>query len=86
MQTIILNDWERIEYYHGEILMGILECWCVIKAEGCRSVDLDRLCETLRADVELLRVAIGIDSVVVQDMDTLLQGDTRLQNLRRAKD
>ena len=65
--------------------MGILGCWCLIKAEGRRSAEFNRLCETLKADLELLRVAIGVDSVVVQDMDTLLQGDNRLQDLRKSK-
>ena len=81
VQTILVADWPRIARHRGEILKGVIICWCRIKDEEAQSQELDAVQESIEQVVQLLKCTVACDSRLVEECQTLIDSDGRLRDL-----
>ncbi|KAL8833788.1 MAG: hypothetical protein Q9170_004081 [Blastenia crenularia] len=78
---IVLNGWPRISFHRGEILEGLLICWCRIDDEEEPSPELRTIKERIEG---LARAAVLIskdDEKAKQEIEELCNNDPRFQAL-----
>ena len=80
-QIIILNGWPRISYHRGEVLKGLVICWCRISVDGHQSTNLDGIKHLLRENLKLLIATLHEDSDATEEVSKLLKSDLRLKGL-----
>lgn len=81
MQTIILTAWPRIAYNRGEILKGLTICWCRIEEQESTSDELHEVREKIKSTVSLLTSVLERVVNVVDEYQSLIDSDGRLQKL-----
>ena len=81
MQQIILNGWPRIGYHRGQVLKGLVICWCRIQEDQAGSEELRDIRKAIKSTVELLTVATKDEKATTEEFRTLIASDARLQEL-----
>lgn len=81
MQQIVLNGWPRIGYHRGQVLQGLVICWCRTQEDGADSADLNAIQNAIKATVRLLTVAVGDEEMITKDFRALVASDNRLREL-----
>lgn len=81
MDAVIANVWPRVAYHRGEILEGLVVCWCRIQGEETQSEDLGRIQTDLHRTVRLVTAILKMDMDVTEEYQTLLDSDPRLYSL-----
>ena len=81
IKTTIVTGWPRIAHYRGEILKGMIICWCRIGDEDVQSQDLNAVRESIEQVVQLLTCAVAQNVKIFEEYQTLVDSDGRLQNL-----
>lgn len=81
LDAIILNDWPRLPFHRGVILEGLITCWCRIKNEDTPSNELLSLRESIEHTVKVLASVLKGTVNVVEEYQSLVDSDGRLQRL-----
>lgn len=81
MQQIVLNGWPRICYHRGQVLQGLVICWCRTQEDGADSADLNAIQDAIKAIIRLLTVAVGDKEMITKDFRALVASDNRLREL-----
>ena len=81
IQVVIVDDWPRISYHRGQILRGLSICWCRILDEEKISKELQDVRKNLKQTLRLLTSVTSRDINAAQEYRTLIDNDTRLQDL-----
>ena len=79
LQAIILTCWPRMAAYRGEILRGLVICWCRIAEDG--SDILQSVMAAIKETVNLLTVATVSTVDIRADYQHLVSSDSRLADL-----
>lgn len=80
LQSILLVCWPRMNLYAGETLKGVSVCWCRIQ-DGTADERLEDVQTALRDVLKLLRAVLASDSQALEDIETVLESDSRLKGL-----
>lgn len=81
-EAIVLNAWPRIDYYKGDILDGLLSCWCKIIDEGADpSHALARVRFNIEKVVRLMTAYLKTQRNIADDYRVLIASDARLKEL-----
>lgn len=80
LQSILLVCWPRMNLYAGETLKGVAVCWCRIQ-DGTADERLEDVQTALRDVLKLLRAVLASDSQALEDIETVLESDSRLKGL-----
>lgn len=81
---MMINDWPRIPYHRGEIMKGLVVCWCKVLEEDSpeRSSRLEQVQRELEHSVELLSVMLKRDCIdLAAEYRSLAASDGRLERL-----
>ena len=86
IETIIVTNWPRIAYHRGEILKGLVVCWCRTEEEEeeeeeNHSAELEKVRAKLRECVKLLTAVLERDVDVKPEYRLLIESDNRLEQL-----
>ena len=81
MKTVIVTGWPRIAHYRGEILKGVIICWCRIGDEEVQSHELNAVLESIKQVVQLLTVAVAQNAEIAEENQNLVDIDGRLRDL-----
>ena len=78
-QSIVVNCWPRITMYRGDILRGLVKCWCNVEEDEPEGSD------TIKAAIKdtsrLLTAALENPTVARADHNNLINGNERLSEL-----
>ncbi|KAL9030954.1 MAG: hypothetical protein Q9196_000975 [Gyalolechia fulgens] len=81
LRAIVVNGWPRVAFHRGEILEGLVMCWCRIEDEEEPTSELvgikERIEDVLRAVVQLLRY----DEHATEELQAISHYDARLETL-----
>lgn len=81
-ETVILNAWPRVDYHRGQILEGLLSCWCNIMNESiCPSDALGRVRFNIEKVVGLMTAYMKVQRHIMADYDALIAADSSLEGL-----
>lgn len=81
-EAVILNVWPRVEYHRGDILEGLLSCWCKILNEGISpSHTLARVRFNIEKVIRLMTVHLKAQRNITDEYRTLIATDSRLKDL-----
>lgn len=84
IDAVVVNVWPRVAFHRGEILEGLVVCWCRIQGEEERQSDeeqLQRIQTDIHRTVKLVTAILKTDMDVTEEYRTLIDADRRLQNL-----
>lgn len=81
VEAVLVNVWPRVAYHRGEILQGLVICWCRIEAEGMNSKDLQRIQTNIQRIVNLITEILKKDLEVADEYQILINSDGRLRDL-----
>ena len=81
VQTIIVVDWPRMAYHRGEVLKGLVVCWCRIEDEGDRSAELKVVQRQIKHGVKLLTAVLKRELDIEPEYKLLVESDDRLGQL-----
>ena len=81
IKTTIVTGWPRIAHYRGEILKGVIICWCRIKDEYVQSQELNAVRESIEQVMQLLTCAVAQNARIFEEYQTLVDSDRRLRHL-----
>lgn len=70
-----------MSYHKGEIMRGLLICWCRIKDCEVESRELLQIQQAIEIAMRLLKVALKNDVDVGEDYRILVDSDPRLRDL-----
>lgn len=79
--TVVVTDWPRVVYHRGEILKGLVICWCKIEEEDEQSKELERVRAKIRECVTLLNGVLKCKIDVEAEYQPLIESDNRLEQL-----
>jgi hypothetical protein len=65
--------------YRGEILRGLVMCWCKVGEDGPQGSDT--ISAAIKDTIALLTAALADPGVAKADQDNLINGDERLSEL-----
>ena len=68
-------------YHKGEIMRGLLICWCRIKDSEVESRELLQIQQGIENAMRLLKAALQSDVDVGEDYRILVDSDPRLRDL-----
>lgn len=78
----MVNVWPRVDYYRGDILEGLISCWCKIISEGATPSDaLIRVRFNIEKIVGLMTAFLKTQRNIGDDYQILLASDSRLLGL-----
>ena len=79
--AVVFNDWPRVAHHRGEILEGLITCWCRIQEEESLSPELKAVNESCERTVKKLTAVLkeGVD--VEGEYKVLVDNDSRLQRI-----
>lgn len=79
LKAVVVNGWPRVGYHRGEILQGLIVCWCRIDEE----VELTKEFLEFRGQIEeILRAVVrllGDDEVAKNELQMLRESDSRFE-------
>lgn len=81
IDAVVVNIWPRVAYHRGEILEGLIICWCRIHDEETQSKELQRIQTDIHHTVELVTAILKTNIDVAEEYQALIDSDRRLQNL-----
>lgn len=81
IERVILIDWPRISYHRGEILRGLVVCWCRIAEEEELSKELSSVRAKIKECTKLLTAVLDQEVDVGSEYRSLIGGDSRLKEL-----
>ena len=81
IQAIIVNLWPRLSYHKGEIMRGLLICWCRIKDCEVESRELLQIQQGIENAMRLLKAVLQSNVDVKEDHRILVDSDSRLRDL-----
>ena len=81
VKTIIVTGWPRIAHYRGEILKGVIICWCRIWDEEVQSQELNAVRGSIEQVVQLLTCAVAQNAKIAEEYQILIDSDGRLRDL-----
>lgn len=81
IDAVVVNTWPRVAYHRGEILEGLVVCWCRIQEEETKSKELQRIQADIRRTMKLVTAILKANINVTEEYQTLIDSDRRLQNL-----
>ena len=81
IDAVVVNVWPRVAYHRGELLEGLLICWCRIQGEVTQSKELQRIQAGIHHTVKLVTEILRVDINVAEEYQTLIDSDRRLQTL-----
>lgn len=82
MEAIVVNLWPRIDYYRGDILEGLIYCWCKILSEEATPSDaLIRVRFAIEKVVKLMTAFLKTQRNTADDYQFLIAVDHRLRDL-----
>lgn len=81
IDAVLINVWPRVAYHRGELLEGLLVCWCRIQGEVTQSRELQRIQAGIQHTVTLFTAILRMDIKVTEEYQTLIDSDRRLQTL-----
>ena len=81
IQAIIVNLWPRMAYHRGEIMRGLLICWCRIKHCEVESRELLQIQQGIENAMRLLKAVLRSDVDDGEDYRILVDSDPRLGDL-----
>ena len=82
--AVIVNDWPRITHHRGDILEGLIVCWCNLQEEESMSADLKNALDSVECTLRLLTAVSKNDVDVEKEYRVLIDGDGRLRDLLNA--
>jgi len=78
--AIVSNGWPRVAFHRGEILEGLIVCWCSIQGESLSS-DLEPVMDSLQHTVKILTATLQETINVEEEYRVLIDSDSRLRDL-----
>ena len=81
IQAIIVNLWPRLSYHKGEIMRGLLICWCRIKDCEVESRELLQIQQGIENAMRLLKAVLQSNVDVGEDYRILVDSNPRLRDL-----
>ena len=81
MEAVIVSVWPRVAYHRGEILEGLVICWCRIEADGKHSKDLKKIQANIQNTIKLLTEILKRDIEIANEYQALINSDARLRDL-----
>ena len=81
-KAVTLNVWPRVDYYRGDILKGLLNCWLKINSENATpSHALARVRSNIEKIVRLMTSYLKTQRDIGHDYRILIASDSRLKSL-----
>ena len=81
-EAIILNVWPRVDYHRGDILEGLLICWCKLLNESTSPSHASaRVRFKIEKVVRLMTAYLKAQRNITDDYRTLIATDSRLEVL-----
>ena len=81
-EAVIVNVWPRVDDHKGQILEGLLSCWCNMLDESrCPSDALGRVRFNIEKVVKLMTACMKAQRHIMDDYHALIAADSRLEGL-----
>lgn len=78
-EAVVVNVWPRVDYYRGDILEGLLSCWCMITSERATPSDaLASVKSNIEKIVGLTTAYLKTKRNMINDYRKLIAADSRL--------
>ena len=81
VETIIVTDWPRMAYHRGEVLKGLVLCWCRIEDEKDCPAELKIVQRQIKHSVKLLTAVLKRELDTEPEYKLLVESDDRLEQL-----
>lgn len=81
LRAVIINGWPRVGFHRGEILEGLVICWCRIEDEEKPTSELLSIKEGIQDISHAVVQLLKNDDDAIEEMKTIRDNDSRLKTL-----
>ena len=81
MDAVLSTGWPRIAFHRGEVLEGLIICWCNIQEAEILPKDLELVKDRIKSTVKIVTAILKKCVDVEEEYRVLIDSESRLRDL-----